>query len=174
MTDAMMEMSLVIPVLLTLGVMYAIVTDVTSFRIPNMVNLALLALYPVTLLLFDTDANWLNGIIAFLILFAVGYLLFAFRVAGGGDVKMLAVLGLWVGWGVELVAFLVLMSLLGGVLTLFLLVGRKLMPYLILKWRGEQATIPRVLTYGEPLPYGVAIGSAFLWLLWRGELPVYG
>jgi prepilin peptidase CpaA len=168
-------MSFLIATLLTLLSMIAMVTDLATYRIPNWVNGALLVLYPVACVLLQAEMDlWLHGLAGFAVLLALGIGLFAFKIMGGGDVKMIAVLALWVGFGQGLIDFMILFALLGGVLTLALLFLRKLAPYLVLKWRGVHGTIPRVLTYHEPLPYGVAIGLAFVWVLWRGEIPLLG
>ncbi len=169
-----MDISLLLPILLTFLVMVAMVTDATSFRIPNWVNGVLLVFYPIALLVVDTQMEWSSGLLAFAVVFAIGYGMFVFRLAGGGDIKMLSVLALWVGWGQVLVTFVLVMAILGGVLTLVLLVARQLMPLIVLRLTDGKGAIPRVLTQGEPLPYGLAIGVAFLWMLWTGQLPVYG
>ena len=73
---------------------------------------------------------------------------FAFGQMGGGDVKLIAALALWLPV-VPLVWMLVLMSLLGGVLTLVMLVERKLRP--------REGLLE--------IPYGVAIVMAALLVL---------
>jgi prepilin peptidase CpaA len=159
--------------LLTVLIMFAMVTDIATYRIPNWVNGALLALYPIACVLLQADMSvWLHGLYGFGVLFVVGMLIFALRIMGGGDVKMIAVLALWVGFGQPLLLFVIYFALLGGVMTLLLMFLRKIAPYVVLKWRGVQGNIPRVLSYEEPLPYGVAIGLAFLWFLWRGQIPL--
>lgn len=117
-------------------------------------------------------ANWLTGAIALgaplfwwasgltlwpeiavqaglaLAAFAVLAALFAMRAMGGGDVKLLAALALWIEplWFFRL---LVMMALLGGVLTL-----------VFGAWH-----ITRRRTDRLAIPYGVAIASAGLWVL---------
>ena len=168
-----MTIAFVFATLLTLLIMMAMVTDVASYRIPNKINGAMLLLYPIACVLLPGGGEvWLNGIIGFVILFAIGNILFRFRVMGGGDVKMIAVLSLWIGYGMPLLNFVTLFGLLGGVGTLMLLSLRKITPFIVLKLKGEQATIPRVLSYHEPLPYGVPIGITFLYLLWTGVVPL--
>jgi prepilin peptidase CpaA len=169
----LLSMPFFIATLLTLLIMFAMVTDLATYRIPNKINGAILVLYPIAcLILPEGAAVWKDGLLGFLILFTIGNIIFRFRIMGGGDVKMIAVLALWVGYGMSLVNFVTLFGLLGGILTLFLLSLRKLTPYVILKLKGEQGTIPRVLSYNEPLPYGVAIGLAFLWMLWNNMIPL--
>ncbi|MEI9928707.1 MAG: prepilin peptidase [Sphingomonas sp.] len=71
---------------------------------------------------------------------------FALGQMGGGDVKLIAALALWLPFQ-PLVWMLVLMSLLGGALTLLLLVE---------KWARRRQATPEI-------PYGVAIAIAACW-----------
>lgn len=74
--------------------------------------------------------------------------LFALRAMGGGDVKLLTALALWIEplWFVKLV---VIMALLGGVLTL-----------VFGAWHIARRRKDRLA-----IPYGVAIATAGLWVL---------
>ncbi len=70
---------------------------------------------------------------------------FALGQMGGGDVKLIGALALWLPWPI-LLWMLVLMSLLGGVLTLVMLLDKRL--------RRSAAT--------PEIPYGIAIAVAAL------------
>jgi prepilin peptidase CpaA len=80
--------------------------------------------------------------------FAVLAALFAMRAMGGGDVKLLTALALWIEpeWFLRL---LLMMALLGGVLTL-----------VFGAWHITRRRKDRLA-----IPYGVAIASAGLWVL---------
>ena len=80
--------------------------------------------------------------------FAVLAGLFALRAMGGGDVKLLTALALWIEpeWFLRL---LLMMALLGGVLTL-----------VFGAWHVTRRRKDRLA-----IPYGVAIASAGLWVL---------
>ena len=67
---------------------------------------------------------------------------------GGGDVKMIGALALWLPWP-EVVRLLVIMSLAGGVLTLAVAI-----PHRLAKAAGR-----------PEIPYGIAISFAGLWLI---------
>jgi prepilin peptidase CpaA len=86
--------------------------------------------------------------------FAVLAALFAMRAMGGGDVKLLTALALWIEpvWFLKLV---VMMALLGGVLTL-----------VFGAWHIARRRKDRLA-----IPYGVAIASAGLWVLTAHYLP---
>lgn len=139
-----------------------IVWDVARFRIPNMLNVAVLLIFPAWLW-FMPDIDWAGSLAAFALALALGYGLFAIGMLGAGDVKLLAVLMLYTGWSKQSVALVVYMSLAGGVLSLVLLLLRRMVA-------GRQDAMPAVLQKGQSVPYGVAIAAAFLWLLWFGGL----
>lgn len=157
--------------LLTVFLIGIFVYDLTRYIIPNWMTAVVLALYPVMWLTTPVMPEGFNiwmSLAIFAAMFAVGAGLFALKWMGGGDVKLLAVLGLWAG-AQAAVPFLIYTALLGGLLALSLvplrgLVGRY-MPVEKAKW------IPRVLRDKEPLPYGLAITAAFLVLLWMGKIP---
>lgn len=114
-------------------------------------------------------SNWKNAVIALLALpwwFAMGlnpwpdmaiqlgvalgvFALFAaafhFGMMGGGDVKMIAALALWFPFD-KLVSLIVIMSLVGGALTLVMLID---------KWIRRRSEQPEI-------PYGIAIAIAAL------------
>jgi prepilin peptidase CpaA len=91
--------------------------------------------------------------------FFVGYLMWRLRWIGGGDVKFLAAIALWVGIA-DLGFFLVAMSLLGALLGIVLLLLRKAFAACVGKEQATSAETPLVLRLGGPVPYGVAIGMA--------------
>ena len=86
--------------------------------------------------------------------FAVLAVLFALRAMGGGDVKLLSALALWIQPALFL-NLIIIMALLGGVLTI--LFGA----WHIIRRRKDRLAIP----------YGVAIAMAGLWILGTTYLP---
>ena len=116
--------------------------------------------------------NWLNGAIALLAIpfwwsiglspwpdmalhlavalgvFALFALLFHFGLMGGGDVKMMGALALWLPAGLVL-KVLIIMSIAGGALTLAMIARQRLA-----KSQGQ-----------IEVPYGVAIAFAGLWVI---------
>jgi prepilin peptidase CpaA len=138
--------------LLALLLLLAAGRDVMSRIIPNGLTLAIAALA----LPFWTAAGlapWPDmavqiaiGLVAILV-FAIA---FALGVMGGGDVKLIGALGLWFGL-LDMMQFLLRMSLLGGVLTMILWTHSR--------WRRASDVIE--------VPYGVAISLAALSLLYQ-------
>lgn len=166
----MMEM---IAISLAVLLAIAMVTDLKSYIIPNWVVLCVMALYAAWFFLSPVPLDWQAALLGFGITFVVGFALFAFKIAGGGDIKLLMACSLWASGKVAMLNFLFIMSLVGAVLGIVLLVGRKYtLPTLAMF--NTKKTLPRILLEGEPLPYGLAIGSAMIWLLFKGNGMISG
>ena len=164
--------SLMFALMLSVLLVIAMMTDAARFIIPNWLNGLIAVLYGVFLLVVPeaAEVDYLYGLYGFGIVFTVGYILFIFNIMGGGDVKLLGVLALWAGLGKPLLDFVLITAVLGGVLTLALLFGRLIVSF-VGSLLPNMPNIPRVLSFGEPLPYGLAIATGFLAVLWMGDLP---
>ena len=129
---------------------YAIWTDVRSRIIPNPLNAAIALAAP--LWWWSSGLGLWPDVAIQIAIAAVALLLFmgAFAIGamGGGDVKLIAALGLWL-LPIDMLRMLVWMSLIGGVLTIAMLIAHKLR-------KAE----------GKPeIPYGVAIALATMPIL---------
>jgi prepilin peptidase CpaA len=139
---------------LLLGLAIALVaaawTDVRRRRIANGLNAAIAAGAP--LFWWATSLSPWPGIAWQVALAATVFLalagLFALRVLGGGDVKLLTALALWLPWQ-PFLSLLLVMAVAGGVLAVLLLAWQALTR------RGE----------AMPMPYGVAIACGGLWVI---------
>lgn len=89
--------------------------------------------------------------------FAILAVLFALRAMGGGDVKLLTALALWIA-PLQFAHLIVVMALIGGVLTLAFGMWH------IMRRRKDRLAIP----------YGVAISAAGLWILAAHYFPAAG
>lgn len=159
----------VIAIYLIFAMFAVMVFDVTRFIIPNWLVSSLLALYPLAVWLSPVSIDWKMALVAFGVVFAVGYFIFAMRWMGGGDIKLMIVCALWVGWGQTLLDFILITTLLGGLLSVVLWVTRKFEPYY-----AKTKPAPRILRNGEPVPYGIAIAATMLILLGMGKIPAAG
>jgi prepilin peptidase CpaA len=127
------------------------VCDVWLFRLPNWLTIATaLAGSAAAVASVTSLTEVLLHLAAGAVLLGMGILAFRFRMLGGGDAKWLAGLALWIGLDLELMRFLMLTTLLGGLLAIAILVLARFRP-----------------TYGlqdgkRHLPYGVAIAAAGL------------
>ena len=140
-------------------VIVAALRDATTMTIPNGLCLTGLAAFAPVALLAHMPFNAIGLSVAVgLTCLVAGMAMFAARWIGGGDAKLLAVCGLWMGWPL-LMTFLFWTALAGGGLAIGLLVVRK--------WVGRDTPQPanrfcptwltRLLQPGGDIPYGVAI-----------------
>ena len=145
--------------LLGAGLVYACWTDWTSRTIPNELNAAIALAAPLywyaTGLSLWPDVGIQLAIAG--VLFAIFAGCFALGMMGGGDVKLIAALGLWFPVLVAL-NLLVLMSLIGGVITLIYYVNHKA--------RKSEGPVE--------VPYGIAIALAGLWVIYERYLNHFG
>ena len=138
---------------------YAAASDLVTMTIPNRLSLLLVASFAALAALGGlTMEAVLLHLAAGLATLAVTFALFALGWIGGGDAKLAAATALWLGFG-TLPEYLLLASILGGVLTLVILVVRgHALPAFALRW-------PWVLHLHDRrtgIPYGIALAAAAL------------
>lgn len=145
----------VMPVL----VIVAALRDLTTMTIPNWISAALIvAFFPVALVLQLPLAELLAHVGVALAALAVGAGLFALRVVGGGDAKLMPAVCLWLGLQAA-APFVLYTAIAGGVLALGLLgVRGAAAPYagMAPQWLG------RLLQPKGDIPYGLAIAAGAL------------
>jgi prepilin peptidase CpaA len=134
----------------------AAVFDFRQLVIPNTISILLVLLYFVYFALSGRDMDLLHHVAFAACLFAAGVAMFAANLFGGGDVKLLAAVGLWMGFEYA-VPFILVVSVLGALLGIVLIAVRRWSkthetgtgPYV---WRR----IADMARDGE-CPYGIAI-----------------
>lgn len=149
---------------LAIALLFAAFTDIRRRRIDNWLNAAIALAAP--LYWYASGLPLWPGVALQLGMAALAFVLlaglFAIKMMGGGDVKLLAALALWLPWydkhvdAYPYIELLVLMSLLGGVLTIVL--GS----WHIMRRQKDKLKIP----------YGVAIATAGIWVLAANYWPV--
>jgi prepilin peptidase CpaA len=142
----------------------AALTDLTSFRIPNRLTAAMVVSWPLAAIATDmtlVDAS--VTIVVALIVFAMGFSLFAANLLGGGDVKLLAAATLWVGAG-QTLAFVTYTAIGGAVLAIALVLFRR-MP--LPEAAASRDWVLELHSRHRAMPYGVAIaaGGCAVWPL---------
>jgi prepilin peptidase CpaA len=145
---------------------YAAVSDFRYYQIPNWLSAAVAVAFLPAALLGGIDSLTLGVHYGTgLALFAGGAILFTLGLLGGGDVKLLAAAGVWVGWA-EIAPYLLFVALLGGALALIVLFLRRLadkLPFLAgVPWLSQH------LVKEQDIPYGVAIGLAAIFMFFWG------
>jgi prepilin peptidase CpaA len=147
---------LIFPVL----VIWAALTDMASFTIPNRVSLALGAAFLLAAPVVGAPLSLIGVNLAVgLAGLGLGMALFALGWIGGGDAKLLAAAGLWLGWP-AVTTFLLDTTLAGGALALILLGLRA--PLMRAHAPALGGWLERLTTPGAPAPYGVAIACGAL------------
>lgn len=141
---------------LAIALLFAAFTDIRRRQIDNWLNIAIVVGAPLFwwssgLSLWPGVAMQLGVALA---AFAVLAGLFALRAMGGGDVKLLTALALWIEPN-AFMQLLIMMALLGGVLTIVMGAWH------IMRRQKERLAIP----------YGVAISAAGLWVIGTQYIP---
>jgi prepilin peptidase CpaA len=135
--------------------------DLLTMTIPNRVSLALVAAFAAAAPL--TGMPWpqfFGHLLAGFAVLVLGIFMFARGWIGGGDAKLVAAAVLWLGFE-NLVHYVFLVSLLGGVLASAILAYRRLAPPLRF---ASQDWAMRLHDRKMGIPYGVALAAAALWI----------
>jgi prepilin peptidase CpaA len=135
---------------LAIALLVAAFTDIRRRQIDNWLNAAVAAGAP--LFWWATGLSLWPGVALQLAVAMVTFLvlagLFALRAMGGGDVKLLTALALWMP-ALLFLKLLVIMAIAGGILTMAFSMWH------ITRRRKDQLKIP----------YGIAIASAGIWII---------
>ncbi|WP_376709485.1 A24 family peptidase [Pseudochrobactrum lubricantis] len=141
---------------------YAAISDLLFMKIHNIACLFLAAAFLVLAPLYglptkDVFLHIAAGAIALAICFA----LFFINAMGGGDAKLISATALWTGFSVSLADYLLISAITGGILTLCILLMRKLID------RSKIEHIAFLYRLSDPkkgIPYGIALAIAGLWI----------
>nr|WP_295461745.1 prepilin peptidase [Mesorhizobium sp.] len=135
---------------------YAAISDMLSMTIANRVSLLLVATFlilaPLTGMTWS-DYGW--HLAAGVVVLSVTFTLFAIGGMGGGDAKLLAATALWMGFGQELMQYLVYSAAFGGLLTMLILVYRR-SPLSV--YTGHNIFLRNLADRDVGIPYGIALG----------------
>jgi prepilin peptidase CpaA len=144
-------------------VLVAAATDIVMYRIPNVVVLMIIVLYPIYVIVTPGQEEWLWSLGIFALAIAVGIPLAHFGIFGGGDMKFLAAILLWAGPALVLPAIIV--STLSGGLFALLMLGR--VKFLI---AGALTSIGREslgkIFLAKNMPYGVGLACGGVFTGW--------
>lgn len=147
----------IIFVVFPLCVAIAACSDFLTMTIPNRVSTILLGAFlvaaPLVGLGLPAIAIHLG---AGLLVFSIGFVLFALNVMGGGDVKVLSASAVWFGLNASLLEYIILVSFFGGLLTIAIMMlrGKSTQIY------AAGLPVPTHILSGNKVPYGIAIGAA--------------
>jgi prepilin peptidase CpaA len=139
---------------------FAALSDATSYTIPNRISLLLLAsFFPAALALGRPLGEVGADLAVCAVALAAAMGMFAAGWIGGGDAKLFAAASLWIGWTAAPM-FLMATALAGGALALMLLNARAawLRPY----FSAAPPWLARLVAPDAAVPYGVAIAIGAL------------
>lgn len=136
---------------------FAACSDLLTMRISNKLVLLLVAGFCVLAIVTGMSLQqFAMHVACAMLVLVVGFTFFAMRWIGGGDAKLAAATTLWLGFGLTL-PFLAYAALLGGGLTLLILILRRLplTPFLArFRW------LERLHNPKSGVPYGIALAAA--------------
>ncbi len=144
---------------LTLGILpglmiVAAATDATSLRIPNwLCGLVALLFVPMAYMNGMPLAVFGWHLVTGIILFIAGYILFALKIFGGGDGKLMAAAGLWFGTA-STVQFLMLTAVAGGLLVIIIAFLALIQSHFEATGASFSASLKKL---APKVPYGVAL-----------------
>lgn len=144
--------------------MWAAIADMRSYRIPNAITLAIVAVYPFHLLIMPTPVDWAvvsSAVICSLVVFAVGAFLFSVKAMGGGDVKLLTAGALWAGAG-QLVPFLVITAVAGAFVALLVALRALIVESGSFREAATGFRFAPLLKLSVPYGTAIAIGGFFV------------
>lgn len=163
-------------ILFALSAFVLAIEDFLFFRISNLIIALQLALFVAMVLIFKEPIDFLFPGIAFIVVMGVGFILFNYQMIGAGDVKFIATASAWFMLLGDIAGFLLLTSLVGGLLALFyLFLGThieilrlalanrvvKIMPWAHLEaWVNYEPEIATLKKHKKIVPYGTAVGMA--------------
>ena len=127
----------------------AAIEDAVRLRISNLTCLAVIVVALVAMAIHGFPAALWQNAVVFLLIFVAGTGAFAAAMLGGGDVKLLAALGLWMNFA-GAVWLIAAVFLAGGVLALLFILTRPI------RRRARKA---RGKSDSTGIPYGLAIAA---------------
>jgi prepilin peptidase CpaA len=136
--------------------------DVLKLRIPNAIPLGLLLLFALELAFGASPPAPSGHLLAMALALAILLPLFALDMLGGGDVKLLVAVALWLGI-TKLALLLILVGIAGGIFALL---------WLTIRWLVRSGlpgrSLPASLQARAPLPFALPIMAVALLLIQSG------
>ncbi|HEU0117751.1 MAG TPA: prepilin peptidase [Alphaproteobacteria bacterium] len=136
--------------------------DAHRYKIPNILCAAMLLLFPLFVITSPRSVEWEQHLMVFGLVLISGFAMFIGNLAGAGDIKLMAAMGLWAGPHLVSV-FLIMTAIAGGILALVMAI----LTY-IRNHSGKQALqLAKV-----PIPYGIAIAVGGLSTIYMLSQPI--
>lgn len=146
--------------------------DLRSFRIPNPLPAALLALFALVAISLPLPIDGVSHGAAFVITLAVGLGLYVLGWLGAGDVKLMSAVALWAG--LDLLPELAMVTVLGGGVLALALVAARITIVRVAGLSGvDRDRLPRLIVERARIPYGLPIAVGGLYILDRSPLGIW-
>ena len=144
----------------------AALIDGRTYRIPNWVSLALVALFAVAVALSGkTIVDYWPNLALGAGMMVIGYGLYAATGMGAGDAKLAAAAVMWAGLG-GLYAWVFALAMSMAALAVTLVVLRRVAP-------AGQTEKRHVLQRGAPVPLGIALAAASVLASWQFDAALW-
>ncbi len=155
---------ILLPFIVCLLLCYAVITDINFRKIPNWICLQVGLCFIAYFILKQDLALAGDGFLAAAVAFALMFPLFALKLMGGGDVKLITVVSLWVGTD-QFIHFISLTAVIGGIIAVFYLIRFYLADCLLfIPVVGTK--LSETITRGpQSIPYAIAIVCSAQYLL---------
>lgn len=141
------------------ALLIAAANDIYEFKIPNWLSITLIAAYPVTGVVVGAEpAVIIEGVSIGAAFLALGFVLFTFKILGGGDAKLIAAVVPWIGLS-SIGLFLFNTAIAGMLLAIVMAMFRKLP---MLPVYAHTPWLIRLHERKKDLPYAVAIAAGAL------------
>jgi prepilin peptidase CpaA len=149
----------VLLIVLPTALVTAAAFDLATYTIPNWLSLTIAALFPAFAIVADlTIVQFALHIAVGFALLALAMMLFALRLFGGGDAKLIAATALWMG-PPGILPFLMATALTGGALATFVILLRRLpLPAAL----ADREWARRLHERKRGVPYGIALAGGGL------------
>ncbi len=148
-----MILPFLIMIIFAAAMLTTVYKDATTMTIPNWTSLLVLGSFFIAIpFVWQGWANFGEHIASGMLMFAIGFAMFAFGWLGGGDAKLMAATSFW--WTFpDLLIYTVYTTLAGGSLALFILFGRQFIPAKVL----THPWMYRMIKDDKHMPYGLAL-----------------
>ena len=139
----------------------AAIHDINRLTIPNWLNLMIAGLFIPAAVVSGIPLEIIGGhFVVAALAFVIAFGLFAFRIFGGGDAKMIPAVMLWLGPKAG-IPFVFNMALAGGACALLILAVRRMVPAAVLP-----GFVRAPFEEDAGVPYGVAIAAGAILSAW--------
>jgi prepilin peptidase CpaA len=138
-------------------------SDVVTYKIPNVIVLTILLLYPIYVLVTPGEINWPMALAVFAGAIVAGMVLFRFGIFGAGDAKLIAAILLWAGPELAPITVLII-ALIGGLVAFVMITPARFIIASALSSLGQDSLSDKVLA--RSMPYGVALAVGGIFVTW--------